>query len=84
MRYVGMDREGSRQVGRSPSGLNLGLVEGFCPKLLAKRTVIGTRGTGHMRLTFFWVMTIFGMTFPYRLWFSRNCEAADLMIVKSI
>jgi hypothetical protein len=59
-------------------------VDGFKPKLLGVRTVIGGRGTGRLRLSFFWLFTLLGLTVPYRIWFERHCDRVEVVLAKEV
>jgi hypothetical protein len=59
-------------------------VEGFKPKLLAVRTVMGAKGTGNIRVHFFWLFTLLGLTVPYRMWFARHCDRVELLLAKIV
>jgi hypothetical protein len=57
-------------------------VDGYTPKLLAVRTVLGS--AAHVRMPIFWFFTLICLTVPYRMWFSRNCDSIDLAITKEV
>jgi hypothetical protein len=57
-------------------------VPGFISKMLAKRTVIGARGTGLFKLWIFWLFTIVGFSVPYRSWFGAQCDNLCVQVVK--
>ena len=59
-------------------------VEGFKPKLLGVRTVVGGPGTGRHRLSFFWLFTLLGLTVPYRIWFERRCDRIEVVLAKEV
>lgn len=56
-------------------------VKGFKPKLLVVRPT-ANRHCRFFRLIFFWAFTLVGLTLPYRIWFSRQCDELCMMIVK--
>jgi hypothetical protein len=57
-------------------------VDGYTPKLLAVRTVLGNEA--HVRMPVFWILTLMGLTVPYREFFSRNCDELDWVISKEV
>jgi hypothetical protein len=57
-------------------------VDGYTPKLLAVRTVLGNEA--HVRMSVFWILTLLGLTVPYRLAFSRTCDELDWVISKEV
>lgn len=57
-------------------------MDGYTPKLLVVRTVLGNEAL--VRMANFWIFTLFGLTVPYRLFFSRNCDELDLVITKEV
>lgn len=57
-------------------------VDGYIPKLLVVRTILGNEAL--VRMTIFWIFTLLGLTVPYRLLFSRNCDELDLVITKEV
>ena len=57
-------------------------VEGFKPKLLAVRPVAGKSILKPFRIQLFWIFTFLGLTVPYRIWFSRNCDNLCVSIIK--
>lgn len=56
----------------------------FQPKILAVRTVLGGRGTGLARIWFFWLFTLLGWTVPYRIWFAKHCDVAEVTLTKEV
>jgi hypothetical protein len=57
-------------------------VPGFKSKMLAKRTVLGARGTGLFKLWIFWLATVIGFSVPYRSWFGAQCDNLCVQVVK--
>lgn len=57
-------------------------VDGFKPKMLAVRKVKGHPVASLFRLHLFWLFTFLGLTFPYRIWFSRHCDELRVTVAK--
>jgi len=74
--------EGSRDVlAEFTTSIN---VDGFRPKVLVSRAVVGPAGTGIVRMHFFWIFTLMGMTVPYRMWFARHCDELSAVVTKNV
>jgi hypothetical protein len=59
-------------------------IEGFLPKILVVNSGLGGPGTGLAKSLWFWVFTLFGLTVPYRIWFSRHCSDVDVTLSKKV
>eukprot|EP00587_Corethron_hystrix_P007068 CAMPEP_0113301714 /NCGR_PEP_ID=MMETSP0010_2-20120614/2823_1 /TAXON_ID=216773 ORGANISM="Corethron hystrix, Strain 308" /NCGR_SAMPLE_ID=MMETSP0010_2 /ASSEMBLY_ACC=CAM_ASM_000155 /LENGTH=274 /DNA_ID=CAMNT_0000155373 /DNA_START=663 /DNA_END=1487 /DNA_ORIENTATION=- /assembly_acc=CAM_ASM_000155 len=59
-------------------------VEGFRPKVLVSHTVLGPKGTKIVRMHYFWIFTLLGLTIPYRIWFSRHCDELAISVIKHL
>lgn len=63
-------------------GLRSIAVSGFKPQVLAVGSVEGVPSAKLFRLHLFWICTCFGMTVPYRIWFTRHCDYLRVSVVK--
>ena len=57
-------------------------LQGFKPQLLAVRNVDGVQSARLFRLHMFWIFTVFGLTLPFRIWFSRHCDELRVTVAK--
>ena len=57
-------------------------LQGFRPQLLAVRAVDGVQSARLFRLHTFWLFTVFGLTLPFRIWFSRHCDELRVTVAK--
>lgn len=57
-------------------------LQGFKPQLLAVRNVNGVRSARLFRLHTFWIFTAFGLSLPFRIWFSRHCDELRVTVAK--
>lgn len=57
-------------------------MDGLVPKILAVHH--GLAGPGLARSLWFYVFTCFGMTVPYRIWFSRHCTNVEVTVTKEV
>jgi len=74
--------EGSRDVlAEFTTSIN---VDGFRPKVLVSRVIVGPAGTGIVRMHFFWIFTLMGLTVPYRMWFARHCDELSAVVTKNV
>lgn len=57
-------------------------MDGLLPKILAVHHSLA--GPGLARSLWFYVFTCFGMTVPYRIWFSRHCTNVEVTVTKEV
>lgn len=57
-------------------------IEGLLPKILAAH--YGLAGPGLAKSIWFYLFTLFGLTVPYRIWFSRHCRDLEVTITKEV
>ncbi len=57
-------------------------LQGFKPQLLAVRNVNGVRSARLFRLHTFWIFTAFGLSLPFRIWFSGHCDELRVTVAK--
>jgi TMEM151 family len=57
-------------------------VNGFKPRLLAVRPA--SRKVFVQQRIVFWICTLIGLTVPFRMWFSDNCDEIRVTVVKEL
>eukprot|EP00934_Nitzschia_sp_Nitz4_P007814 Nitzschia sp. Nitz4//scaffold13_size275219//196144//197684//NITZ4_000898-RA/size275219-augustus-gene-0.272-mRNA-1//-1//CDS//3329536086//7804//frame0 len=57
-------------------------VKGYRPTVLAVRAIEGVPSAKLFNLHVFWIFTLLGLTFPYRIWFKRHCDSLRVSVVK--
>ncbi|CAJ1946103.1 unnamed protein product, partial [Cylindrotheca closterium] len=59
-------------------------VDGYLPKVLVVNHSLGGAGTGLIKNLWYWIFTCFGLTVPYRIWFSQHCSNTEVTITKEV
>lgn len=59
-------------------------MDGYLPKILVVNHSLGGAGTGLFKNLWYWVFTCFGLTVPYRIWFSQHCSYTSVTITKEV
>jgi len=62
--------------------LDLGGVDSFLHKLLVVRT--GLSDVVFASQVWFWIVSLVGLTVPFRIWFSNHCHQTELSLTKTI
>ena len=57
-------------------------VKGFRPRVLAIRPSRDTGMGKFFSLALFWMLTLMGMSFPYRVWFAQHADELRVTVVK--
>ena len=57
----------------------------FKPKILVRKGCSKSRWSAKsFSVHLFWFVTLFGLTVPYRIWFSRHCDEVRVTLIKEI
>jgi len=65
-------------------------LKSFQPKILAVRGDYGDESCGgslipsFAKVRYFWLFTMLGLTVPYRRWFAKHCDVAEVTLTKEI
>lgn len=60
------------------------VMDGYVPKILVVNHTLGGVGTGLARFPWYLMFTFFGLTVPYRIWFSRHCSNTEVTLTKEV